>query len=70
MKELHYYECEKCGSHFTNKDSAETCEQSHIAPRQIEYAQYERGVELSTNYPTRVMVEMTDGSVVSYYKKN
>lgn len=70
MKELHYYECEKCGTRFTNKDSAETCEQSHIAPRQIEYVQYERGVELSTNYPTRIMVEMTDGSIVSYYNKN
>lgn len=66
MKEVKYYICEVCGTEYNDKKKCTDCEKRHKKPMKIVSARY---VSISNNYlgiPSKIEVEMDDGSKFEY----
>lgn len=66
MKEVTSYICEYCGAKYSNKNNAEKCELSHVAPKRILSADYTTNHLAEFNYPMCIVVEMSDGDTIAY----
>lgn len=66
MQELHLYQCDFCGTQYKNKKDCTDCESRHVKPKKIKDASYQNFKDNQKGYPTKIQVEMEDGTIQTY----
>ena len=66
MKELRLYQCEICGTSFSNKDKAKECENTHKKITKVVPAKYRPYTSAKDGIPDIIAVEFNDGSIIKY----
>lgn len=67
MKTETHYICEYCNNEYRNEQDALNCEASHKCSVEITQEIFEKKSALfEDNYPTRIMVLMSDGKKILY----
>lgn len=69
MKTITRYQCEHCGTPYTDEKAATNCEQSHNLPVSITDARYSSIANDKSGYPYLICVKMTDGRTLAFKRK-
>lgn len=65
MKKLRMYQCEICGTNYTDKLKAIECEKYHATGLEIIDCQY-HGINVCGKFPTRIWVKSKGGEKRMY----
>ena len=68
MKELKRYQCEHCGTVYSDKATAKKCESTHKVKGKISKLVHRPVRDDATGYPLYVEVMFEDGKVIKYKK--
>jgi len=68
MKEQKLYVCEYCGTQYTEKSKALSCERNHHFPIKIKDKRYHAAKCSNDGYPDRIEINFEDGKSI-WYKK-
>lgn len=66
MKELKLYQCEICGTKYTNKEEAQECEQGHKKNLRITTREYSENDEYG--FPEFIVVACEEPSLLAWYQ--
>ena len=66
MKTNTRYQCEFCGTEYSNKEKCEQCEKNHTKNLKIVGKEYVSFKSDNTGCPTRIEVEFENGEVLTY----
>lgn len=66
MKEIKHYVCEVCGTEYSEKLNATTCEGNHKKIKCIKKCKYRSMRDDKTGMPLKIEVEMETGEIVAY----
>lgn len=66
MKTSTRYQCEVCGTEYSDKNKCKQCEENHKKNLKIIGKKYVSFKGDNTGYPTRIEVEFENGEFVTY----
>lgn len=69
MHEFKMYQCDFCGTKYSEKLRCQECERGHKKPINVKSSKYISISNDATGYPQYVDVEMNNGKTVRYYKR-
>jgi len=68
MKELKLYQCELCGTKYTDRNEAKKCEKYHVKDLKIVKCDYLGRNEGAGAFPVKICVRSKDGTEVMYIR--
>lgn len=61
------YQCEQCGKQYQSKETALSCERSHLMPTEITSVKFDR--DNKPMYPAQINIKLSDGRVITYHRE-
>lgn len=68
MKELKLYQCEICGTQYSDKLKAEECEKHHATGLEVVNGIYLNMKECADKFPVKIWVKSKDGEERMYVR--
>ena len=66
MKEIKLYQCEVCGTEYTDKKQAEECEENHVETLEIVKCKFVKRALMHDGFPASITVKSDDGREMTY----
>ena len=66
MKTTTLYTCELCGTQYSDRNTAASCEKNHKKPCEFVSCRYLPMKQNQPGYPTTIKVKMSNGTIVEY----
>lgn len=67
MKEVSYYQCETCGTSYTESAKCQECEAFHVSVANNPTYKYNpKGMGPESRYPYAVTLKMADGKLLTF----
>lgn len=66
LKKIELFVCEHCGTQYVSEEECRMCESVHHLPKKIVSCEYDAYKYGGSGYPSRVQIEMSDGTMVVY----